>query len=210
MVMTESILKVPPLSATQQISPSLSGRKGGRQRGLRQVGHRVPILTGGDSEKKRASEHHVQGIPAEHRHFSLRSGVFPPQKQLTWWETLRQGVAVRDDGENPLQGATLWLPNTLVPTSAHVTAVPGAGGPAGPGRPWRSPREGKGGSPGPGRPWRGKERASGAGRRRQTWAKRDVTHLRDLFAILRVPHRRGLGGDAGQPPPASGECFFFP
>lgn len=33
----------------------------------------------------------------------------------------------------------------------------------------------------------------------------DVTHLRDLFAILQVPHRRGLGGDAGQPPPASGE-----
>lgn len=33
-----------------------------------------------------------------------------------------------------------------------------------------------------------------------------VTHLRDLFAILQVPHRRGLGGDAGQPPPASGEC----
>lgn len=32
------------------------------------------------------------------------------------------------------------------------------------------------------------------------------THLRDLFAILQVPHRRGLGGDAGQPPPAWGEC----
>jgi hypothetical protein len=39
---------------------------------------------------------------------------------------------------------------------------------------------------------------------------RDVTHLRDLFAILQVPHRRGLGGDAGQPPPASGECSFSP
>lgn len=34
----------------------------------------------------------------------------------------------------------------------------------------------------------------------------DGTHLRDLFAILQVPHRRGLGGDAGQPPPAWGEC----
>ena len=40
--------------------------------------------------------------------------------------------------------------------------------------------------------------------------ERDVTHLRDLFAILQVPHRRGLGGDAGQPPPASGECSFSP
>lgn len=34
----------------------------------------------------------------------------------------------------------------------------------------------------------------------------DGTHLRDLFAILQVPHRRGLGGDAGQPPPAWGQC----
>lgn len=38
----------------------------------------------------------------------------------------------------------------------------------------------------------------------------DVTHLRDLFAILQVPHRRRLGGDAVQPPPASGECSFSP
>lgn len=38
----------------------------------------------------------------------------------------------------------------------------------------------------------------------------DVTHLRDLFAILQVPHRRGLGGDAGQPPPASGESSRSP
>lgn len=39
---------------------------------------------------------------------------------------------------------------------------------------------------------------------------RNVTHLRDLFAILQVPHRRGLGGDAVQPPPASGESSYSP
>lgn len=41
-------------------------------------------------------------------------------------------------------------------------------------------------------------------------SERDVTHLRDLFAILQVPHRRGLGGDAAQPPPASSERSSSP
>lgn len=41
-------------------------------------------------------------------------------------------------------------------------------------------------------------------------SERDVTHLRDLFAILQVPHRHGLGGDAVQPPPASSECPLSP
>lgn len=70
------------------------------------------------------------------------------------------------------------------------------------------------------RPWRARVGAGGklSGNRKGIWAeavpkglgKRDVTHLRDLFAILQVPHRRGLGGDASQPPPASGESSFSP
>lgn len=71
-------------------------------------------------------------------------------------------------------------------------------------------REGKP-LPRPERAWWG---SSAKGKR--IWAEavptglgeRNVTHLRDLFAILQVPHRRGLGGDAVQPPPASGECSF--
>lgn len=64
-----------------------------------------------------------------------------------------------------------------------------------------------------GRAWRGS-----IGKGERMWAEtlptglsqRDVTHLRDLFAILQVPHRRGLGGDAVQPPPASSECSLSP
>lgn len=52
----------------------------------------------------------------------------------------------------------------------------------------------------------GKEQRAGAQTGPLGPGRENVTHLRDLFAILQVPHRRGLGGDAGQPPPASGEC----
>lgn len=165
--------------------------------------------------KKSASEHHFQGILAEHRPFSRRS-VFPEATYLAR-NSLHQQVVVRDSGEPPLEGAT-WASVT------HFPALPHAGppilhtsqlcsGPAGPRRLWS---RGKGNlCPGPAREgaWWG---SSGKGERTggepvtTDLGERDVTHLRDLFAILRVPHRRGLGGDAGQPPPASGECFRAP
>lgn len=100
---------------------------------------------------------------------------------------------------------TFRVLNTLVPNSPHVTA---ALRPAGPKRLWSSGKDnlcpGRGG---PGGEAAGKERESEP-RLPTRLGERDVTHLRDLFAILQVPHRRGLGGDAVQPPPASGERSF--
>lgn len=162
-------------------------------------------------QRKSASEHHSKASWQDTATF-LSAASSP--KQLTWQETLHQEAAGSDYGEHQLQGAT-WASVTYFLALKHAGPQLGTRHSCARGRRAQAAVEQREGKPlpWPGRAWWG---SSGEGER--IWGEtvttdlgeRDVTHLRDLFAILRVPHRRGLGGDAGQPPPASGECFFPP